>query len=904
MAKLSADGTYVTVEKGDSLWAIANKYGNGLTYKQIGAFNGLTKSPYYIYVGQKIKLTGTATTTGGTTKTTNSNVASITSFGLQSDTDSTLFAVWKWSKSNTENYEIEWDYYTDNKIWFVGSHTTTDDKQCTYSIPANAKQVRFRVKPKSKVKSTKNNKTTYYFTASWSDYKKYNVSDLPPKVPSTPEVKIEDYLLTATIFDMDVNATNLDLQVVKDDLTLFKTATPSIKTLEGGELEDGESKYVKYTCYVDAGSEYKVRVRSVRDGLYSDWSAYSTNVATIPAAPASITTIKANSKTSVYLEWPEVTSAKTYEIEYTTKKNYFDGSNQTTTQSGIETNRYELGGLESGHEYFFRVRAINDKGESAWSEISSVVIGKKPAAPTTWSSTTTAITGTEITLYWVHNSEDGSSQTYADLELYIDGVKETHTIKNTEDEDEKDKTSFYKLSTASYVEGTKIEWRVRTSGVTKEYGDWSIQRLINVYAPPTLQLSVTDSKGGILSTLESFPFYIKGVAGPNTQAPIGYYLSVISNDTYETVDAVGNVQYINEGDEVYSKYFDTNEVLLVEMLPSVIDLQNGVSYTVTCTASMNSGLSGTSSSTFAVSWTDDIYEPNAEISIDNATYTAYIKPYCEEHHLTFYKVNYSSGVYTKTDEVVEMSYGVPVEEGEDLNDIYTSTGEQVFQGKTVAGIDIYYCTVEESSLVNDITLSVYRREFDGTFVEIGTGLVNSHNTVVTDPHPSLDYARYRIVAVSNTTGAVSYYDVPGVEVGETAIIIQWSEDWSEFDDTGDEVSVDPPWAGSLLRLPYNIDVSDKYNADVSLIEYIGRKHPVSYYGTQLGTTATWNVDIVKSDIETLYALRRLAIWMGDVYVREPSGTGYWANIKVSFSQKHRELTIPVTLEIARVEGGM
>jgi hypothetical protein len=44
--------------------------------------------------------------------------------------------------------------------------------------------------------------------------------------------------------------------------------------------------------------------------------------------------------------------------------------------------------------------------------------------------------------------------------------------------------------------------------------------------------------------------------------------------------------------------------------------------------------------------------------------------------------------------------------------------------------------------------------------------------------------------------------------------------------------------------------------------------------------------------------------MGDVYVREPSGSGYWANIAVSFSQKHCELTIPVSLTISQVEGGL
>ena len=191
----------------------------------------------------------------------------------------------------------------------------------------------------------------------------------------------------------------------------------------------------------------------------------------------------------------------------------------------------------------------------------------------------------------------------------------------------------------------------------------------------------------------------------------------------------------------------------------------------------------------------------------------------------------------------------------------------------------------------------------GSFTEIGANLDNSENTFITDPHPALDMARYRIVGITKSTGAVSYYDVPGYPVGEKAAIIQWNEDWTTFDaSTEDELS-QPPWSGSLLKLIYNLDVSEKHDPDMTSVSYIGRKHPVSYYGTQLGESYTWNMEIKIDDAETLYALRRLAVYMGDVYVREPSGTGYWANVKVSISQKHNTLTIPVTMDITRVEGG-
>ena len=108
----------------------------------------------------------------------------------------------------------------------------------------------------------------------------------------------------------------------------------------------------------------------------------------------------------------------------------------------------------------------------------------------------------------------------------------------------------------------------------------------------------------------------------------------------------------------------------------------------------------------------------------------------------------------------------------------------------------------------------------------------------------------------------------------------------------------------MLQLPYNIDVTEGNNRDVELVEYIGREHPISYHGTQLGTSLTWKTDIPKTDVETIYALRRLQNWAGDVYIREPSGNGYWAVVTISFSINHCTTVIPVSISITRVEGGI
>lgn len=815
-----------TVIKGDTLSAIAAKYNT--TVANLVAANDIS-DPNHIVIGQTLTISNGET--AKPTQTTNLGSRPIIKvFGVQSQTSRLMYATWSWDVENTKDYTVKWTYFTGDGVDFVGSETNTELKQSTYNAPENAKGVKFRVK--ANAKTTKiNGKEAPYWTSDWSSSQTYYFSSNVPPIPQGLVVELDDFKLTATLDNLDTNAKQIQFEVVKDNTEVFKNGKATITT-----------GHASWSCTVAEGGEYKVRCRGVRDYTYGEWSEYSNNFKTKPSPPKSITKLNALSTTSVYIEWDKVSTAESYDIQYTTNVDYFDSSGevQTTSVEAIVTHA-EILGMTSGEEYFFRVCAVNDEDKrSTWTKVKSIKIGKAPSPPTTWSSTTTVEVGEPLSLYWTHNTEDGSSQTYAILELDVDGIVTTQTIKNSTEDDEKDKTSVYVVSTSGYAEGTKIQWRVKTKGITDTYSEWSIQRSIDVYAPPVITFDVVDASGNQISSLSSFPFYVTANTWPNTQTPIGFHITIVANETYETVDHMGNTSVIPSGSEVYSKYLDVSSLSRFVISASDVSLDNNVSYTITCSVSMDSGLRAEYSQTFAVSWADVTYSPKAEIIYDSDTIVTYIRPYCGDAN-----------------------------------------------GRLMPGL----------------SMSLYRREFDGSFTELATGLNNLSRTYITDPHPSLDYARYRVVAMDENSGTISYADIAGYPIGETAVIIQWDDGWSEFETNTEDELVQPPWSGSLLRLPYNIDVSDSHAPDVSLVEYIGRKHPVSYYGTQLGETSTWNVSIPKSDRETLYALRRLAVWMGDVYVREPSGSGYWAHVKVSFSQTHLDLTIPVTLDITRVSGG-
>lgn len=817
---------------------------------------------------------------------------------LQNGTDNTLYATWTWDWSGTDYVNVKWGYYAGSQGPFPGNYGYNDNgEEClprgrsTYSPPDNATKVFCLIKAEGHYGTDKNNQ---WYT-SWSDRAYYYTKSNPAKEPPEPTVTIDGYTLKVelNIDPDDYNCKTVSFTVYRESDNSVAKTSPKLSI---------KNSYVSWSTTIDPSDKYKVRAFTYNaDGEKSDPSGYTGATGSIPEAVSSITSLKAVSESSVRVEWGKATGADSYQIEYATDKTYFDASGEVS--SATSTASYAIiTGLESGKEWFFRVRAVNSEGESEWTAIKSIKIGEKPSAPTTWSSTTTAIVGEPLILYWAHNAEDSSSQETAILELTIGGAKKEITVPNNRPEEDKDKTSYYEIDTSVYSEGTQIKWRVKTKGIMPEYSDWSVLRTIDIYAKPSVVLSVTDANGVGIDTLKAFPIKIKATTSPKTQTPLSYHLTVVANESYETVDALGNFKMVTKDAEVYNNFFDISTDFEYELSANNIDLENGISYTVKCLVAMNSGLTAEDSYILTVAWGDYTgYEPEGEFTLDPNTYSMSIRPYCAMYPMHYYKVEYKRGIYKLTEEEIPELAGKAVD-GESTNE-----GNQVYVGVNEEGEEIFFAMIEdpEGILIDGVTLSVYRREYDGTFVEIGKGIDNNGSSYITDPHPALDYGRYRIVATDIATGAVVYSDVSGVPVLCSSVIIQWDEQWQEFDNSDDTPNVpEHSWAGSLLELKGNIDVSDNFDPDVSLVEYIGREHPVSYYGTQRGETSTWDMEIPKSDKDTLYALRRLATWKGDVYVREPSGSGYWANIKVSFSQTHCEMTIPVSFDVTRVEGGI
>ena len=598
-----------------------------------------------------------------------------------------------------------------------------------------------------------------------------------------------------------------------------------------------------------------------------------------------------------------------------------------------------------------------------WSDIIAFSIGPKASSPSISSSTENAYIGESVILSWVHNSKDGSRMSKSKLFLYevnsdddiytvidgdtIESISNKFINKISKEEiinindlnindleheiikagqqlylngwcfeltdsattpgqyeqieapefkpDDTNRIAY--LKTNYFSDGSKIEWRVKTAGpyyymekdendkdliVTDyKYSDFSEIKRINIYDKPDLIVFFKKSDGTNYESqnnyynISSYPFYIYlGLSSRSiNQYPIGYSINIIvdsidssqyEDSTYEVYDKYGYEKTIVDGQTIYSKAFDTNseyynkeyQELSVPLSAIDINLKNYVRYKLECVLRMSSGLEIKSTKYFLFTYNSEadyfpsLRTPGIIINKDlSATLYPCIKAFSKNNDGSF-----SQNILTD----------------------------------------------------NDIFISVYRKENDGSLTEIASNIQNGdYINAITDPHPSLDYARYRIIAQSRLYNSISCQDMFPVKVGEKSIVLQWSEKYDNMykldNDIGEVVKT--KYSVSMVKIPYNIDISSTYTPDVSLIEYIGRNHPVSYYGTQKGESVSVSCEIPKDDTDTIYKLRRLAKYMGDVYFREPSGLGYWSNVKVSFSQNHCELTVPITLEITRIEGG-
>lgn len=715
-----------------------------------------------------------------------------------------------------------------------------------------------------------------------------------------------------------------------------------------------------------AGVSYEAWCQAVYENAsntaYSLLSDHSTPFGKGPAIPEfKVDFCGTKSGHEIYLEWNDV-SADTYDIVWASKGEYlrlFD-IGLSTLVTGI-TNVYTLIDVGTGGEYWFMVRALDEHGNTSdWSWPIKRTVGATPGVPSTWSNKSKFIISddpdADILLNWVHSSTDGSREYYAHLVIDIntgDETREYNLVLSKEPQTEVvDDVSVYpagkdwldesgqirpnysgsevyvnqspsneitrtSVTDISYVTvnklfnydgqdvvydsvttfnlsdfirtkqtdpdpgeeplppltyGASISWKVQTAGAwmrqeTPVFGGYSITRVINCYTKPIINAIFTysNTNPSPINTVTRYPFYLYAFVDNHlhtNQVPIYYLVEIKPRTSYTRVNINGTTEMITPDTVIFRKELNNvaDTSFFIEFNAGDLVFENGIAYDAYVTVVTNAGTDNVTSQhvVMNLSGSSDEVQVGADLYYDNSNAVAYVRPF-----------------------VFEEVSAVPSEY------------------RVIEYLTGYY-------------LSIYRINSDNTLSEVIKNVVSQSEFIemryYCDPYPTMGNMAYRIVAVHRTTGRVIFGDFGPLNNNEKGIIIQWGDMFSSVAAVPDpaKVVINPgdSWAGNMLRLPYNVDVTEKSSVDVTKVNYIGRTSPVTYYGTAVNSSWSIKADIDISDTKSIMLLRKLAEYPGDVYFRESSGMGFWATVTVSFPRNHLAVATTVNIDVTKVSGAV
>ncbi|MGH7597289.1 MAG: fibronectin type III domain-containing protein, partial [bacterium] len=374
---------------------IERKIGAGGTYTQIDtvganvtsyASTGLTGSTAYYYRVRAYNVSGNSAYSDGANATTQQDApAAPSGLAATAISNERIDLTWTDNSGNEDGFKIE------IKAGASGTYT-----QIT-SVAANV----------TSYSSTGLEAATEYFFRvrgfNGTGNSAYSNEDSATTLPDPPAAPGS---LSATAVSQ--NQINLTWTDNANNENGFKIESKLSAAATYNEIATVGANVTSYSNTGLSGStEYMYRVRAHNAGGNSAYSnvATATTLPDAPAAPSNLTAITA-SNTQINLSW---TDNSNYENGFTVElKTASDSFYVEIDSVGANVTGYQSMGLNPNTPYFYRVRAFNVTGNSAYSNVADATTNPEPpVAPS--GLTATAVSNTQINLTWTDHAsnEDG-----------------------------------------------------------------------------------------------------------------------------------------------------------------------------------------------------------------------------------------------------------------------------------------------------------------------------------------------------------------------------------------------------------------------------------------------------------------------------------------------------------------
>ena len=273
------------------------------------------------------------------------------------------------------------------------------------------------------------------------------------------------------------------------DLAGSSTATPPYVSVTGTEVtDDGDNDTTANAgTALTASTTYLYRVRMVKEGVMSGWSAVASGTTRAMTQTSPTLSATTTGQSMIRLSWVMVPGATAYHLEYMEGAQVhanFEDVNTTPTRRTISGNfrHYVQTGLKSGTQYSFRIRAVLPEGNTEWTTGRDTPLNvqpwTKPAAPDVTAAATDSDT---ITLTWTAVMVGGTSLLAADNYRVEWRVANSGNAWAAVTEAETCTGTTCTLVDADLEPSTHYQYRVRTeapatSDSHRSYWDYANQR--------------------------------------------------------------------------------------------------------------------------------------------------------------------------------------------------------------------------------------------------------------------------------------------------------------------------------------------------------------------------------------------------------------------------------------------
>ena len=647
-----------------------------------------------------------------------------------------------------------------------------------------------------------------------------------------------------------------------------------------------------HTCfgaYAFVGTYSGTKITGIR--MRSD-AATDSDIPAVPPANVTVVDGPAEGTVRVAWDWSWVVATKA-ELSWSTEDYAWESTAEPTKYKieEVKANSWIIAGLEVGKQYYFRVRLIDESADTPnvgpWSDIISYKLLGVPGKPILTLNKSVINSGDTLTARWATAMSGNETQAYAEICLvtydddtgdpvYGDVIARAETEQSTE-------ISYEWETNETYALAIRI---TLSSGSQSEWSD-----PVNVYIVPPVGINVTTNiyVGRVTSNVSTITTtYVNDVMTGRTTQP-GTWQRTVNFAGTEVFE-----QFISGGstETNVSVEDDTTTVVIVrtthsfENRPTLMQLPLVVTIT---------GAGATGTTVLSIVRAEDYHIDRPDERDYDGYYGEIVATYSQVGEAAI-SISADDLIGSLSDGAGYYLVGKVVDEyGQSASFQYpfwVDWTHKAVAPSVIVEMDPYsritkITPIRVTGISNDDVCDIYRMSADKPEL-IVKGATFGETYV--DPHPAFgEVGGHRLVTITTngdytTSGGLAWYDT-GIDDGdvlyEEAMVID----------------VD----GEQIVLPYNLELSNKWNKDFKRTSYLGGSVQGDWNPAVTRDLSANTVLVRGDDLDRQLAMRDLAGYAGIAYVRTPDGSSLTANVQIDERQSYDSRKVSYTLAMQAID---